>query len=191
MRLPTAKDLPRSESQPIGVVHRDVELERGYTSDGDAQDGQGGGSPNSNGTWLMVGKEGEVVETSGSGDPHSLVFPYEFYHHDMDAFFSAIDSMHFLIRETGQIVLDNIPSLVHCLCVFAEASMHGSNGVNQRMQAAALKRADGKGLQKPVDKRLASQKTNSTPSSPSEEENQQQLVNAKYQQRSNQVGKML
>ncbi|OQV24456.1 Golgi-specific brefeldin A-resistance guanine nucleotide exchange factor 1 [Hypsibius exemplaris] len=190
IRLPAAvaKDLPRSESQPIGVNHPDVDPDRGYTSDGEIPEGQAV-SPAGSGTWLMVGKEGEVVETAGNnGDAYALSFAYEFYHHDMDAFFSAIDSLHFLIRETGQITPENIPSMVHCLCVFAEASMNGSNGVIQRVQAAALKRSDGKAAQQRLlERKVPHQKTNSTPSSPSEEENQQQLMNAKYQQRSNQI----
>ena len=186
VRLPkiTHRDtLPKSESQPLNAVQPDNEVDRGYTSDGELHEIHS--SPTGSNTWLMVGREGEVMETAGNAEGNLLSIPVDIVHHDMDAFCSAIDSLHFLIRETGQVTVENVPALVHCLCVFVEASMNGAVGINQRIQANTLKQVDSR-LHRNVDRRhLAANKTHSSPSSPGEEDNQQS--NGRYQQRTIQV----
>lgn len=165
------KDLPKSESQQLSRASPETDIDRGYTSDSELYDHQSI-SPAGSSTWLMVGKEGEVVETGNVND--SLVFPYEFSYHDKDAFFVAVDSLKFLIRDTGQITTENVSVLVHALCVFAEASMNGRAGISGRVQRAALKRMDRRVQQKIIaEKRNAitgKNKAASTPASPADED---------------------
>ncbi|XP_055346236.1 LOW QUALITY PROTEIN: Golgi-specific brefeldin A-resistance guanine nucleotide exchange factor 1-like [Paramacrobiotus metropolitanus] len=176
LRSSTAKDkdLSKPDSPPLVRVQPEVDSDRGYTSDPELYDNQSSLSPAGSMTWLMVGKEGEIVETGSAGERNMLVFPFEFVHHDKSAFFTAVESLRFLIKDTGRIVPENMAALVHCLCVFAEASVNGSAGINGRVQRTVLKKMDKRLQQKIQAERRTAGKNQSrpvsTPVSPGDED---------------------
>ena len=124
-----------------------------------------------------------MTEANGPNEV-DLTTRFEFQYHDRTAFDRGLEIFKEILNRPFSgisLTLENVQPMVHCISVFVECSVNGAHGIQARVHATALRRADKKGALKPQEIRSSHKRHHgSTPTSPSE--HSQETVGSRYQE---------